>query len=115
MRLIDRATSHFKELLDAPRKLHVPEWDEGDDKAVVYFTPLTLQERGKLSRISKDNHEAAAEMLILKAKDKDGNPLFTREDKLALMKKVDSSIIARIAKEMCGDTDEELLEQAEGN
>ena len=32
--------------------------------------------------------------------DKDGNKLFTLEDKLALMHKVDSDVLSRIASEM---------------
>ena len=41
-----------------------------------------------------------ADILVMKGLDKDGNKLFTLEDKLALMHKVDSDVLSRIATEM---------------
>ena len=35
--------------------------------------------------------------LVIKALDKDGNKLFEPEDKLALMQKVDSDVLLRVA------------------
>ena len=41
-----------------------------------------------------------ADILVMKAIDKDGNKLFVLEDKLALMHKVDSDVMSRIATAM---------------
>ena len=38
-----------------------------------------------------------ADILVMKALDKDGNKIFTPENKLTLMYKVDSDVVARIA------------------
>jgi hypothetical protein len=41
-----------------------------------------------------------ADVLVMKALDKDGNKLFKAEDKLALMYKVDSDVLSRVATAM---------------
>lgn len=115
IKAIDRAKAHFKNLVDEPKQIRVPEWDEEGEEFIVYCTPLTLQERTKLGRFSGNQPEMAAELLILKAKDKEGNLLFSRQDKPELMRNVDSDVIARIAKIMVGDSDGVLVEEAEKN
>ena len=114
-KLIDRAKSHYQRLVSEPKIIRVPEWDDEGDLVTVYATPLTLQERARLNRHAGNTMEMAAEVLILKAKDKDGHALFTKEDKPELMRGVDSGVIARIAREIVGANDEELVEEAEKN
>jgi hypothetical protein len=112
---IDRAKAHFKQLTDDPQVIPVPEWDEEGESFLIYATPLTLQERMKLNRGQANPLEMTADMIIMKAKDKDGNPHFTREDKPDLMRSVDADILARIAKQLVGASDAELVEDAEKN
>ena len=114
-KLIDRAKSHYQRLVSEPKTIRVPEWDDEADLVTIYATPLTLQERARLNRHAGNTMEMAAEVLILKAKDKNGQALFTKEDKQELMRGVDSGVIARIAREIVGASDEELVEEAEKN
>lgn len=97
MRAIDRAKDHFNSL--HVKRIEVPEW--GDDKGpfVVYTKPFTLRDQGKLQVASKNSNESEmlADLLIMKALDEKGEPLFTIEDKVALRTNVDANILARIA------------------
>ena len=50
-------------------------------------------------------------LLVLKALDKDGNKLFTLENKLTLMHKVDSDVVAKIANAMVQTPDPEEVKK----
>ena len=94
MKLIDKAVQHKQSIECEP--IEVPEWE-----TTIYYDPVSLEERKQIARRSGgDTYEAAAYGLITKAKDKEGNPLFTLDDKPKLMKSVDSSIIERIYLQM---------------
>ncbi len=115
-KLIERAKDHYKGLLNQPKIISVPEWSSEGEKTIIYSTPLTLSERAKLKRFAGDSDpDLAAEIVIMKAKDKDGNSYFTREDKLDLMKSVDSAVIARIAADIMGADDDKIIEDMEKN
>ena len=91
MRLIDSAKSHFESL--GVQHLEVEEWkDEAGNPSIIYWNPITLSEKNKLFKKSDNLNDVSilADILVMKALDKEGNKLFTLEDKLALMHKVDS-------------------------
>lgn len=116
MKAIERAKAHFKSLVEEPKTIRVPEWeDEGGEEFIIYSTPLTLQERARLYKHSSNQFEMGVEVLIMKAKDKAGNPLFTKEDKQDMMRNVDANVVARISKHIVGISDDEMLEEAEKN
>ena len=117
LRAIDRAKAHFKQLVDSPIEIRVPEWDVDGDEFIIYATPLTLQDRVTLTRNNPNQLEMAANILILKAKDKDGNLLFGKEDKPDLMRAASSSVIKRISEAIVdgSNADEAAIEQAEKN
>lgn len=115
IKAIERAKAHFKNLVDEPKQIRVPEWDDEGEEFTVYCTPLTLQERVRLNKHGSSPIEMTAELLILKAKDKEGKALFSKEDKPDLMRSVDADVIARVAKQIIGSSDEELVEEAEKN
>ena len=75
--ILDKAKEHFKSI---DRKIiEVPEWGQ-----TVYSKPLTLADKRKLTRTTKpDDVTLFADVLILKAEDKDGNKLYTLENKQA--------------------------------
>jgi len=101
MKLIDRAKSHFESL--GVQSMDIPEWkDEDNNPSVIYWNPITLSEKNKLFKKSDNlNHVGIlADIIVMKAIDKDGNKLFTLEDKIGLMHKVDSDVLSRIATEM---------------
>ena len=101
MKFIDRAKSHFESL--GVQSLEVEEWkDEAGNPSVIYWNPITLSEKNKLFKKSDNLNDVGilADIVIMKAIDKDGNKLFTLEDKIGLMHKVDSDVLSRIATSM---------------
>lgn len=115
IKAIERVKAHYQRLVDAPKQIRVPEWDAEDDEFIIYATPLTLQERTSLQRFAKNSNEMSAELIIMKAKDKEGERLFSKEDKPDLMRNASSGVLARIAKEIFGQSDDELFAEAEKN
>jgi len=101
MSVIDIAKSHFENI--GVQSMEVPEWTDEDGKAVVIFwNPITLSEKNKLLKKSETLNDVAilADIMIMKALDKDGNKAFKLEDKIALMHKADSDVLSRIATSM---------------
>jgi len=101
MNVIDRAKSHFESL--GTQSIEVPEWKDDDGKpTIVYWNPITLSEKNKLFKKSDNLSDVSilADILIMKALDKDGNKVFTLEDKIVLMHKVDSDVLSRLATAM---------------
>jgi len=93
---ISRIRAHFDAL--APKKIIIPEWDNLE----VHATPVTLAEH---NRIYKGREEASAydiviEVLIVKARDAKGQPLFTIADRPSLLNHADPGIVARVAGEI---------------
>lgn len=91
----DRIREHFQAL--GVREISVPEWN-----MVIFSTPVTLGERHRIYAgiKSENDYEVLAKILIAKAQDKDGNKLFTLEDRPVLLQKADSAIMIRVAAEI---------------
>lgn len=101
MKIIDRAKTHFESL--GTQSITIPEWsDENGNPTTIYWNPINLAEKKKIFRSQDSLTDAGilVDIIIMKALDKDGNKLFSLEDKLVLMHKVDSDIISRIANQM---------------
>ena len=87
----------------ARRIIEVAEW--GDDSALqMWVSPLTCADVDKLQRKHKDflqNMSIAAmvDLIIQKAEDKEGEKLFTVEDKPFLMRE-QITVVSRVAAEM---------------
>ena len=101
MSVIDRAKSHFESL--GTQSIEVPEWKDDDGKpTVIYWNPITLAEKNRLLKKSDSLNDVSllADILIMKALDKDGNKIFKSEDRLDIMHKVDSDVLAKISTAM---------------
>ena len=101
MKIIDRAKTHFENL--GVQSIEVPEWKDEDGKpTVIYWNPITLSEKNKLFKKSDNMSDVSilADILIMKALDKNGNKVFTLEDKIPLMHKVDSDVLSKVASAM---------------
>jgi hypothetical protein len=101
MSVIDSAKAHFESL--GVQSIEVPEWkDEHGNPSKIYWNPINLYEKNLLFRKSDNMSDVSilADILVMKALDKDGNKLFKAEDKLALMYKVDSDVLSRVATAM---------------
>lgn len=95
MRAIDAALAHMQDL--GTKHIDVPEWKIAGAPLRVYWTPMTLKEREALFRGGDLKLTGYADVLIRKAMDEQGNPLFTLEDAPKLRGFVESGVIQRIA------------------
>jgi hypothetical protein len=96
-RLIDRIISKS---VTGPRSLYIPEWD-----VELFFEPLT---RAKMEEaMPKDNMDRpfttqSLFLLVHMAKDKEGQPVFRRNDIEALRTKADLAVLTRVETFMWG-------------
>ena len=71
-----------------------------DDEIIltIYWHPLTIAERESIQKKTgtDDTNDYALQMMIEKALDKDGNPLFARADKATFMNQVDPAVITKV-------------------
>lgn len=86
------------------RSIDVTEWGEDDAPLVLFTGSLTCADVDKLQRKHKDflsNPSVAAmvDLIIMKAEDKEGEKLFTLEDKPFLMREP-VTVISAIAGQM---------------
>jgi hypothetical protein len=89
---ISRVRAHFDSL--APKTIIVPEWDA----LTIHSTPVTIAERARIyGKADADEHELVCRILIVKAKDADGKPLFTQADLPALMHHASPDVVVRVA------------------
>lgn len=91
MRLIDKATAHFKS--KAVRSQHFDQLE-----VTIYANPLNMETKSKwLIMADGNNADYLIYAIIFGALDKDGNHLFSLEDKTLLKKQVDAELISGIA------------------
>lgn len=97
MDAIDLVREHFASL--GTRKIEVPEW-----KLTIYATPVTLAEKSRLYKKSRENDmDLLVDLLVMKAQNEKGEKLFTIEHKATLLNKADSNIIGRVANAILAD------------
>jgi hypothetical protein len=114
-KILEKATSHFREKLSAEMKsIDVPEWGG----KIHFKTVITLKEQGKMIELASQGKtvEALIESLIVKARNEDGSRMFTMADKVTLMNEVDPQIIIRVVGEINAATDDVAsMEEVEKN
>jgi len=87
------------------KTIEVPEWSAEDEAPfIVYFGKFLAHDLDRLQRkhpgfINNVTIAGMVDMIIMKAQDRDGNILFTLEDKPTLMREP-VEVITRIAGEM---------------
>ncbi len=105
MKAIDKAKAHFNTL--EIKKIDVPEWD-----LVIYAKPLNLFETKKLMKFANDDSvEMLAYVVMLKSLDEKGDPLFTLEDKHALLNDVDKDVLARVANDIMNQQPQDVIKK----
>ena len=96
MGVLDNAKQHFQE--KETKHIEVPEWGDENGPLIIYAESLTLQDKQRIYKKAKEGELISlAYVLIWFAKDKDGEKLFTIEDKRALTTSVDPNVLANIA------------------
>lgn len=93
----------------ARKTIEVAEWGEDDTSPlIIHCGPMLAMEMEKIQRKHPNFFQAATiagmvDLIILKAEDKDGEKVFSLEDKPVLMRE-EFGVIARIAGEMISAT-----------
>ncbi len=98
MSVIDRATAHYAK--QERLIISVPEWGDESGALEIHVFPMTMAEVNLMQKVASkkaSNIEQAANVIIVKAKDKDGNRLFTLNDRDKLMQQADYRVVSRIA------------------
>lgn len=98
MSILTQAINHYES--QERLIISVPEWGSKDNPLEIHAFPMTMAEVNLIQRIARKNAsniEHAANIIIVKARDKNGNRLFKLEDRDALMQKVDYRVVSRIA------------------
>ena len=106
---IDFATEHFSS--KSSRKITVEEWADSTGKPLeIFVSPMTLAEKRRLYKGTKqDDIAVLVDVIIMKARDGEGNRLFSPDDKDTFLFKVDPDVLSRVAEEiMVAPTPDEL-------
>jgi hypothetical protein len=116
MSVIERAKKHWSDRLTEVREIEVPEWGDGTDPLVIFVSPTNMAQRNKIFKLAQAGDlESLAETLVLRARDKDGAPIFKPSDRDTFMTACDPDVIVRVAKDInsdIGTEDDEALEAA---
>lgn len=107
---IDRVQAHFKQKLGSGLKklkpkdgeqFSVPEWELD-----VYYGPETIDARDRyLPLIIERKVEGYVEVLLARAKNAEGRPLFKNADKLFLMREADPDVVLNVGVRIFNDTE----------
>jgi hypothetical protein len=109
-KIMDRIRIHFD--AKESKVIEVPEWGDEGGPLYIYSSPLTLAQKNRLYKMSKEEDLGLmVEALIMKAKDAEGNQLFTRADKPELMRSCDPDVLIRVATKIMESSDQEIIEK----
>jgi len=99
MNIIDRVKAHFES--QGVKKIEVSEWGEEGKPLTIYSQPMTLAETRNLFKGAKnDDLGVMVDVIVLKAKDADGNKIFKLDDKQVLLNNADPTVIAKVSREI---------------
>jgi len=99
MSVIDRVKEHFES--QGVKQIEVAEWGEEGQPLVIYSSPFNLGEkRGLFKNAKNDDLGVLVDVIMLKARDKDGNKIFKLDDKQTLLTSADPEVIGRVATTM---------------
>jgi hypothetical protein len=106
MSILDKAKTHYKSQMSADLRgpIRVEEWD-----AEIYYRPtMSMAQQSSILELHQQKKigEATIMLLIIRALDADGKPLFNKADKAELMRSVDSDVVARVVSEITDGDDE---------
>lgn len=101
MSVINRVTEHYAK--QERLIIAVPEWGDGNVPLEIHVLPMTMAEVNMMQKIASkkaSNLEQAANIIVVKAKDKDGKRLFSLTDRDKLMQEADYRVVSRIAEKI---------------
>lgn len=109
---IAKAKRHFSAENLIP--VEIPEFADNGVPFRIWVSPMSVEEKDKIQGLSTDKRgnvrdgEFAARAVLLKAKDAEGNRLFTGGQLAILKNQMDTQIIGRIAKAIFGAGEDEM-------
>jgi hypothetical protein len=113
--ILARAKQHWLSKIAETRIVEVAEWGVEDVPLRIWVRPATLAVRDKIYQSIKDGSlRGLAVALVTRARDEDGQPMFTEMDIRELMNEVDPDVLARVVEEMNEDLNL-TADEAEGN
>lgn len=88
-----------------PRHVELPDGSEFE----FFMTPLTLAERARAQKQAKsdDNTDFALQLLVSKAKDKNGVPLFNQGEVAELRNALPAAVVESLMLELVGEPEPE--------
>lgn len=98
MNVINRATAHYEK--QDRLIISVPEWGDENEPLEIHVFPMTMAEVNMMQKVASkkaSNVEQAANIIVVKAKDKTGKRLFSISDRDKLMQSADYRVVSRIA------------------
>jgi len=96
MQITDKIAKHYQKSISGElKKYRVEEWDTD----IYYRTTYPLKDEARVLELQAQGKtiEALVESIIQKARDKDGNKIFTDADRVKLMNEADPLIVVRLA------------------
>ena len=93
---LDKITSHFNDAIaNNLLKGHIDEWDLD----FYYYPTYPMRDEVSIMDLSAKGKviESVVETIIIKARDENGDRMFTNADKTELMRKADSKILIKMA------------------
>ncbi len=116
--VLERAKLHFSPMRTNLRAIYIPEWGDGDE-GIFYAKALNLKDRQAIEKRGNDEFEIGVEVIVQMLEDHQGEKAFSRADKPEMMRKIDPRVVARVAREILGESDiddeESSVEQAVKN
>ena len=98
--------SHFDSL--ETKIIEVEEWGLTGDKA-IYSKPFNMLEKAKLFKGANDSDlNVLTDVIIEKSLTKDREKMFNLEHKIKFKLKADTDVIARVATEIMGTSDDSI-------
>ena len=90
---------------------------DGETVLTVFWHPLTIAERESIQKKSgtDDANEFALALMIEKAKDKEGNRLFSDGDKAVLRREVEAAVLQEIQLAMLESGTDKEVEEAKAD
>lgn len=107
-----RAIDRLKKACSMKSQRKAVELPDGSELE-FFMTPLTIAERKKAQKATKDDDptEFAMQLLVQKAKDENGGNLFTIADLPELRLALPASVVEALALQLLADADEEEAEE----
>jgi hypothetical protein len=109
---VARAISHYSARRSLQHCCDVPEWGRDGTPLGVWAFPATLEELDRID--SAPGLQRVCEVLMQRARDRDGKRLFARHHRLALLREIDPYVQARVVKAIEAATAPPKPEDAEG-